>query len=195
MPGAPTIVMKGSIIQSIDKRLANPRREHLDELRNMKAEDRLSDLAIDRKHGTLKSTQKKHADVDWFGEGRGWWPRLKNKEKKIRCAYICALEIATKYKPARPIRTFWLAGVPNTFQCYVHDTKDEAAGILVFWVTPPVRKTEAPRRGETLEDLWVIDGAKEIQAIRKRFPKGYRTEEPEEVVKGVGVYVFKSTGY
>jgi len=200
MSGAPTLVKKGGIIRKIDKRLKTPRPEYLEELKKMNTGDSLSDLAIDKGHGTLDKSQKQHADVDWFGEGKGWWPKLKDKEKKIRCAYIHALEIALSYNPPRPIRTFWLSGVPDVFQCYVHDTRAETGGVVVFWVTPAIPKLGAAKSMETPkskevpeEDLWVIAGAKEIQAIRSKFPKSYKTEDPKEVADGV--FLFKSTGY
>jgi hypothetical protein len=193
MSGAPTVVMKGGIIRKIDKRLANPDRKYFDELKNWAENGRLSDLALQGNHGTLRPDQKKHADVDWFGEGEGWWPKLEHKEKKVRAAYTLALDIATQYDPPRPIRTFWLAGVPDTFQCYVHDTGEETGGVVVFWVTPAVPKVSAPSRDETPDDLWVIAGPEEIAAIRARFPDDYQTEEPVEFDEGV--FVFKSTGY
>lgn len=200
MSGAPTLVKKGRIIRKIDKRLKAPQPAYLEELKKMNAADRLSDLAIDKGHGTIEKTDKPHVDIDWFGIDAGWWPKLKDKEKKIRCAYMHALEIALSYRPPRPIRTFWLSGVPDVFQCYVHDTRADTGGVIVFWVTPAI-----PRKGETdsmetpkskevpEEDLWVIAGAKEIQAIRGKFPKNYKTEDPKEVA--AGVFLFKSSGY
>jgi hypothetical protein len=200
MSGAPTLVKKGRIIRKIDKRLKAPRREFLDELVKMSATDRLSDLAIKNAHGTIDNSDKPHVDIEWFGIDDGWWPTLKDKEKKIRWAYIQALKIAVSYAQPRPIRTFWLAGVPDVFQCYVHDTRSETGGVMVFWVTPAVPKKgdadsmETPKSKEVPEeDLWVVAGAKEIAAIRKKFPKSYVTAEPEEVEKGI--FLFKSTGY
>src|SRR5258706_14247247 len=116
MPEVPMLVKKGELLRRIDERLAHPKREFLEELERMAKEDRMSDLAFERGHGTLERGGKHHADVEWFGEGDGWWPELRDKEKKIRWAYIQALRLATSSEPARAIRTFWIAGVPDTFQ-------------------------------------------------------------------------------
>jgi hypothetical protein len=191
MSGCATIVKKGSLIQKIDKRLASPKKEYLEELESMKAGDLLSDLAIEKKHGTLRKQEKEHADIEWFGKGEGWWPHLKDKEKKIRFAYIHALKIALEYSPPRPIQTFWLSGVPDTFQCYVYNSGEAAGAVIVFWVTPLVPELSS-QTVETPKDLWVIAGLDEIEAMRAKLPDDYVADEPEKCDDGV--YLFKSIG-
>ncbi len=193
MSGAPTIVMKGAIIREIDLRLQRPKPEFLTELAAMGGSDRLSDLALDNDHGTITRKQKPHVDVDWFGQGKGWWPDLPNKEKIMRATYMRALGIALSYTNVPPIRSYWIAGIPKTFQCYVHDSTSVGGAVNVFWVTPAVPKVGAAKSDETLSDLWVIGSESDIEAIRSKFPDGYDTEEPEPV--GDGVVIFKSTGY
>jgi hypothetical protein len=191
MPGAPTPIMKGSLIRKIDKRLAKPTVAYLQELEQM-GQKRLSDVGVNS--GALDPSKKNHADVDWFGAGTGWWPTLTNKEKKVRWAYIQALRIATSYQPARAIRTIWVAGVADTFQCLVQDAGD--AGVLVFWVTPAVPAgvgLDAPVKDQTNEDLWVVGTKQEIDAIRAKYPTGYQPEQPVECEPGISLW--KSTGY
>jgi hypothetical protein len=192
MPEVPMLVKKGALLRKIDERLAHPKREFLEELERMAKEDRLSDLAIDRRHGTLDRGGKHHADVEWFGEGDGWWPELRDKEKKIRWAYIQALRLATRTEPARAIRTFWIAGVPETFQCYVHDAGD--AGVMVFWVTPAAPEgQQSPAHRDARRDLWVVGDRDEIGAVLARYPEDFEVERPVECEEGI--FLFEATGY
>ena len=190
MPEVPMLVKKGDLIRKIDERLAHPKREYLEELERMAKEDRLSDLAIDRRHGTLDARGgKHHADVEWFGEGDGWWPELRGKEKKIRWAYIQALRLATRSEPARPIRTHWIAGIPNTFQCYVHDAGDS---VLVFWLTPEA-PVQSPARSDAPRDTWVVADRSEIGDLLSRYPEDFEVERPVECEDGI--FLFEATGY
>jgi hypothetical protein len=178
MPGAPTVVSKGRLIQAIDARLSSPRREYLEEL-----EKGLPLLDIGTGAGIVNTPQlEQHVKAEAFGS---WWQAFPLRAEIVRCGYIHALRVAlapTKRQPPdppKPIVTYWVTGLKE-FELMVAESKQQ---VTVFWLTPdPPPRPLPPPPDDVLEDLWVIAPEPRISEIRSYFPENYHIGDAQSLL-------------